>query len=43
LKRREAAIMGRIPDFARPGEQDGAIRNRADAVIDQEDKSQGKQ
>ncbi len=43
LKRRQAAVVEDRSRFARLGEQDAAVRNRADAVIDQEDKSQGEQ
>ena len=32
-----------VPDIARPGQQDAAVGNGTDAVIDQEDKSQGEQ
>ena len=43
LERRQAAVVDDIPDLARPGQQDAAVRNRTDAVIDQEDESQGEQ
>src|ERR1051325_9503218 len=43
LERSQAAVMNDVPDLACPGEQDAAVRNGADAVINQEDKSQGEQ